>query len=176
MEYRRSDVKGATYFLTINLTDRTSDLLIREINLLRDAFRKTKISYPFNITAMVVMPDHMHILMELPENDNDYPLRIRLIKTHFSKNIPKKEQINTSRLSKSERGIWQRRYWKHQIKDEKDMNSHIDYIHFNPVKHGYVASPIDWKFSSIHKFIKLEMLPENWGCGVVFIEDREFGE
>ena len=178
MQYRRSDTKGGTYFLTINLADRTSNLLVHKIEQLRAALRKTKNAYPFKIIAMVVMPDHMHILMELPDGDSDYPLRVRLIKTHFSKSLPQTEAINSTRLSKGERGIWQRRYWEHQIRDEQDLNNHIDYIHINPVKHGYVGNPFDWGFSTIHKYVRLKILPKDWGGEIVCFQEQqqEFGE
>jgi putative transposase len=113
MQYRRSDTKGGTYFFTINLADRSSALLIKNIEHLRRALRKTKAAHPFDIVAMVVMPDHMHLLIKLPEDDHDYPLRVRLIKTYFSKSLAKIEFINSARESKGERGIWQHRYWEY---------------------------------------------------------------
>ena len=176
MQYRRSDTKGGTYFFTINLADRTSNLLVKNIEHLRLALRKTKAAHPFDIVAMVVMPDHMHILMELPDGDSDYPLRVRLIKAYFTKSLPQTEAINSTRLSKGERGIWQRRYWEHQIRDQQDLNNHIDYIHINPVKHGYVKNPIDWAFSTIHKFVRLQVLPEDWGCDITSFQQEGFGE
>ena len=95
-------------------------------------------------------------------NDADYPTRWRLIKSTFSRALPQSERISTSRRKKGERGIWQRRYWEHLIKDEKDFERHVDYIHYNPVKHGYVQSPVDWPYSSIHRYIHKGIIPSDW--------------
>lgn len=100
---------------------------------------------------MVVLPDHLHCIWTLPEGDCDYAKRWALIKIYFSKNIPKIEPVNASRLKKGERGVWQRRFWEHVIRDERDFLSHMEYIHINPIKHGYVLNAIDWPYSSIHK-------------------------
>ncbi len=164
MRYRRANVAGACYFFTVNLADRQSDLLVLKIDLLRDAVRKVRAAYPFEIIAMVVLPDHLHAIWRMPECDADFALRWSLIKAAFSRALPKTELINPSRKSKRERGIWQRRYWEHQIRDDDDMDKHVAYIHFNPVKHGYVARAADWPHSSIHREIALGHFGENWGC------------
>ncbi len=101
---------------------------------------------------MLLLLCHLHILMTLPEGDTNYPQRIGLIKSHFSRQIEKNEIISKSRNNKRERGIWQRRYWEHVIKNENDYEKHFNYIHFNPVKHGYVDDIFDWKYSSIHRY------------------------
>jgi putative transposase len=160
--YRRNTVKGGRYFFTVNLTDRASCLLTENITLLRQSIAYVMHKHPFHIDAMVVLPDHMHAIWTLPENDADYALRWRLIKTHFSRHIAKTEKISQSRISKGERGIWQRRYWEHTIKDDRDFANHVDYIHINPVKHGYVSRATEWPHSSIHKYIKAGKLPTNW--------------
>jgi putative transposase len=122
------------------------------------------------------MPEHFHMMMTLPENDKDYTKRIMLIKSGFSRKIPKTEKINPSRKNKRERGIWQRRYWEHFIRDETDYQRHADYIHYNPVKHGYVEKASDWQYSTIHKYIKLGIYDKNWGVGNQIIDRNNYGE
>lgn len=162
MKYRRIFVPGACYFLTFNLQNRRSDLLTRHIRELRFAFQQAINAYPFKIDGIVVLPEHIHITMTLPANDSNYPLRISFIKGAFSRQINTGEFINASRKSKRERGIWQRRYWEHFIRDERDYENHLNYIHNNPVKHGYVKSASQWPYSSIHRYIKLGILPASW--------------
>ncbi|WP_049629328.1 transposase [Cellvibrio sp. pealriver] len=152
MKYRRVYVEGGHYFFTLALPDRKSDLLVKEIDCLRAAVKTVKQNHPFEINAMVVMPDHLHCLWTLPRNDYDYSTRWALIKANFSRRIAKDELIKTTRLKKGERGIWQRRFWEHTIRDERDFYNHIEYIHYNPVKHGYVGNAQDWPYSSIHQF------------------------
>ena len=113
----------------------------------------------------MVLPDHLHVIWTLPENDFDFATRWRLIKSHFSRGLPSTERINNSRKQKSERGIWQRRYWEHLIRDELDYERHVDYIHYNPVKHGYVDKAFDWPYSSIHRFIEKGIISSDWGVG-----------
>jgi putative transposase len=156
MDYRRAYVKGGCYFFTVALADRKSELLTQNIHLLRVAIKTVKDTHPFNIDAMVVLHDHLHCIWTLPENDCDYPKRWMLIKTHFSRGIPKTEHITPTREKKRERGIWQRRFWEHLIRDERDYLNHIEYIHINPIKHGYVQNAIDWPYSSIHRQFRPE--------------------
>jgi putative transposase len=163
MRYRRANIAGATYFFTVNLADRKSHLLIEQIDLLRSVVRKIRHSHPFDIIAMVVLPDHLHAIWRLPENDANFPLRWSLIKATFSRAMPKTEVILHSKKMKRERGIWQRRYWEHQIRDDDDLEKHVAYIHFNPVKHGYVARAVDWPYSSIHREIMKGNMTEDWG-------------
>jgi putative transposase len=137
----------------VALADRKSDLLVAQIDLLRQAIKTTKAAHPFTINAMVVLPDHIHALWTLPEGDSDYSVRWMLIKRHFSMALPKIEDIKITRLRKRERGIWQRRFWEHLIRDEQDFLNHAEYIHQNPVKHGYVNNAQDWPYSSIHKHL-----------------------
>jgi len=163
MQYRRAGVIGGTYFFTVNLHDRQSSLLLEQVELLRKSVRHVQRSHPFNIIAMVVLPEHLHAIWQLPDEDKDYSLRWSLIKSHFSRSIPKHEFINQSRKEKRERGLWQRRFWEHQIRDDIDLENHVNYIHFNPVKHCYVKSPSEWKYSSIHRYIRKGILVPNWG-------------
>src|SRR4051794_21842613 len=125
MKYRRSNLAGATYFFTVNLADRQSQLLTEQIDVLRNAMRKIRQSHPFDIIAMVVLPDHLHAIWRLPEGDADFPLRWALIKAAFSREMPKIEVIRHSRKLKRERGIWQRRYWEHLIRDDDDLEKHV---------------------------------------------------
>jgi putative transposase len=174
-DYRRNFIRGATYFFTVNLANRQSNLLTDNIELLREAFRATRLRHPFDIQAMVVLPEHLHAIWTLPDNNADYSTRWRLIKSHFSRNLPDFENINASRLNKSERGIWQRRYWEHTIRDDMDFERHVDYIHINPVKHGLVAQAADWPHSSFHQYVKDGILPSDW-AGVSSDGDGKFGE
>jgi len=174
MNYRRAKTEGGTYFFTVTLADRRKSTLVEHVDLLRSATRLVKERHPFTIGAIVIMPEHLHTIWTLPDGDKDYPTRWALIKAGFSRALPKDEAISESRLAKGERGIWQRRYWEHQIRDDEDFARHVDYIHFNPVKHGHVASPIDWSYSSIHRFVSAGTLLANWGASVEFIGD--FGE
>ncbi|HEX5055583.1 MAG TPA: transposase, partial [Gammaproteobacteria bacterium] len=164
-----------TYFFTVNLADRSSTLLIDKIDALRSVFQKIKLQHPFEIEAMVVLPDHLHSIWTLPPDDDDYATRWSLIKAAFSRQIPVNEKRNPSRLLKAERGIWQRRYWEHLIRDEQDFNHHMNYIHYNPVKHGHAQNPVDWLHSSIHRYIAKGTLQADWGSGVDF-GNINFGE
>ena len=176
MKYRRADRKGGTYFFTVNLAERNGSLLVDEIETLRSVINKVKKQHPFKLDAMVVLPEHLHALLTLPQKDNDFATRWMLIKAGFSRQLPKLERINDSRKAKGERGIWQRRYWEHLIRDEKDFAKHVDYIHYNPVKHGYVKRAVDWPYSTIHEYIKQGLLDQNWGYdnddGMSFGETR----
>jgi len=171
--YRRAFIPGATYFFTVNLADRRATLLVDHIDLLRDAIRYTRHRHPFDIDAMVVLPDHLHALWTLPPNDADFPLRWRLIKTWFSRHLPRREHRRASRVDKGERGIWQRRYWEHLIRDEVDLARHVDYIHWNPVKHGRAARVVNWPYSTFHRFVRDGVLAEDWGWDG---DDAGFGE
>jgi putative transposase len=158
-DYRRRRVPGGTYFFTVNLYDRRSGLLTRNIGILREAVRKVRARAPFHIDAWVVLPDHLHCLWTLPEGDLDYSGRWQAIKTAFSKHIPEGEFRSVSRREKGERGIWQRRFWEHLIRDDRDYGAHIDYIHFNPVRHGLVAHAADWPYSSFHRLVAAGFYP-----------------
>jgi putative transposase len=151
--YRRFRVAGGTYFFTVNLLERRRDLLVRHIDALRAAVRATKQDRPFHIDAWVVLPDHMHTIWTLPEGDEDFSNKWKSIKTRFSQTLPRTERRSAVRVRKGERGIWQRRFWEHVIRDERDA-THFDYIHFNPVKHGWADKVVDWPFSSFHRYLR----------------------
>ena len=164
--YRRIWHLGGTYFFTVNLLERgNNDLLVRHIDLLRETIRTVKQRHPFNIHGWVVLPDHIHCVIELPENDADFPLRWRLIKMGFSKSLPKTERLSVVRQRRGERGIWQRRYWEHLIKDEADYHAHMDYVHINPVRHGLVTTVVDWPYSTFHRLVKTHVYPIDWAGG-----------
>ncbi|MBC7946197.1 MAG: transposase, partial [Burkholderiales bacterium] len=149
--YRRNLIAGGAYFFTVNL----ACALVEEIELLRAAFRHVRQHHPFSIDAVVVLPDHLHAIWSLPPADADYSLRWRLIKAFFSRGLPRDERRSASRRSKAERGIWQRRYWEHTVRDDIDFARHADYIHFNPVKHGHANRVQDWPHSSFHRYVRL---------------------
>ncbi len=160
--YRRNRIPGGTYFFTVNLLDRRSDRLVAEIDALRKAIRSVLAQSPFHIDAWVVLPDHMHCVWTLPDGDTDFPRRWHAIKTAFSKSIPKTERRSKVMLRRGERGIWQRRYWEHTIRDDRDYAAHVDYVHFNPVRHGLVQSPGEWSFSSFHRWVAKGFYPADW--------------
>jgi putative transposase len=152
-------------FFTVNLAERRgNDLLVRHIADLREVFRQTRRDHPFTIEAIVVLPDHCHYLWRLPPDDDDFPTRWRLLKARFSKCIAPGERISTSRRREGERGAWQRRYWEHVIRDEPDYLRHMDYIHYNPVKHGYVQLVKDWPYSSFHRWVERGVYPADWAA------------
>jgi putative transposase len=164
--YRRVRVPGGTYFFTVNLQERRRTLLVDRIADLRAAFRKAHASRPFTVIAIVVLPDHLHCLWRLPPGDADNATRWRHIKSSFSRTIPRDEWMTSRRRAKGERGVWQRRYWEHLVTDENDLQRHADYIHYNPVKHGYVARAADWPCSSIHRWIRAGHMTTDWAAPV----------
>lgn len=161
-DYRRFRVTGGTYFFTVNLAERHRKLLTEHIGALREAFRLVERAHPFMIDAVVILPDHLHAVWTLPTGDHDFSTRWRQIKSAFSRSIENGERISQSRLGKRERGIWQRRFWEHAIRDETDFARHVDYVHHNPVKHGYVQAVSDWPHSSFHRYVRLGVYPKDW--------------
>jgi putative transposase len=162
-DYRRNRVPGGTYFFTVNLLDRSSHLLTTEIELLRTVVRQVRAAHPFHIDAWVVLPDHMHCVWTLPGEDAGYSGRWRAIKKGFSWALPPTEARSEVRRARIERGIWQRRFWEHTIRNERDYLIHLDYVHFNPVKHGLVQTAAEWPFSSFHGAVARGLYPVNWG-------------
>ena len=177
MRYRRAKVKGGTYFFTV-VTHKRIKIFNRSdhIELLRQAFREVIKQHPFKIDAFVLLPDHLHCIWTLPQGDADFSIRWRLIKSYFSRQIgwvvrvdgrnPTKMTTSTSRLSKNEKSIWQRRFWEHLIRNHEDLRQHVEYIHYNPVKHGLVRAPADWEYSSFHRFADKGIYDIRWGAGV----------
>jgi putative transposase len=165
-EYRRAGIKGGTFFFTVVTHDRFP-LFQQEstVNLLRACFRQSMAIHPFSINAWVILPNHLHIIWTLPENDSDFSVRWKKIKASFSRQYrgPVPDNVSQSMLKKGEKGFWQRRFWEHTILDEADYENHCDYIHFNPVKHGLAATPSDWKYSSFSEFVKKGVYGVEWG-------------
>lgn len=172
--YIRAAVPGAAYFFTLALADRRSDLLVREIAVLRRAYAGVHRRHPFETVAICVLPDHLHAIWRLPEGDSGFAARWQQIKRSFSMHVDVSVPLSGSLRSKRERGIWQRRYWEHQIRDEDDLARHVEYIHFNPVKHGCVRRVADWPYSSFHRWTARGDLPESWGLAAA--PDGSFGE
>ena len=160
--YRRYHIPGGCYFFTVNLLDRNQSLLITHIDLLRESVKVVKQKQPFHIDAWVVLPDHLHCIWTLPPDDSDFSKRWKAIKTHFSKHIPASEVRSKIRIKRNERGIWQRRFWEHAIRDDADYAAHIDYIHFNPVKHGLVDRVVDWPYSTFYRFVEDGVVTSDW--------------
>ncbi len=162
-EYRRNRVEGGTYFFTLALADRRSDLLVREIIALRASVARTRLLHPFRIDAWVVLPEHMHAVWTLPGGDADFSTRWSLIKRAFSASVRHGEDRSASRVAKGERGVWQRRFWEHTVRDADDFARHVDYVHFNPVKHGLAPSAGEWPFSSFRRAVARGDYPADWG-------------
>lgn len=128
-----------------------------------EAARGVRERRPFEIIAWVVLPDHLHAIWKPPEGDADYSTRWALIKADFSRGIPKVERVRGSCLGKGERGIWQRRFWEHLIRDDFDRQRHLDYVHCNPVAHGHVSRAVEWPFSFFHRYRGLGWVTDEWG-------------
>jgi putative transposase len=160
--YRRNRVSGGTYFFTVNLANRRSDLLVREVETLRACIRAVRLTTPFHIDSWVILPDHMHCIWTLPEDDTDYSGRWWDIKVRFSKALPEAGVRRPEGLARDGRGIWQKRFWEHTIRDERDYRNHMDYVHFNPVKHGLVVHPATWQYSTFQKCVALGLYDPTW--------------
>ncbi|MCP4255541.1 MAG: transposase [Candidatus Scalindua sp.] len=174
VQYRRSQTPGGTYFFTVNLRDRTSQYLTTYIDDLRKAFHDVRQRRAFKIVAVCILPEHIHMVMELPSGDSGYPGRWKAIKSQFTRSLVKKGLLLTKNI-KGEYNLWQRRYWEHEIRNELDLQKHVDYIHFNPVKHGHVSNVIDWPHSSFHRYVRDGLLEERWG-GQVTVDGDGYGE
>ncbi|MFO1391979.1 MAG: transposase [Agitococcus sp.] len=161
VNYRREYKLGSTVFLTLTLKNRQSDWLSRYIDELKHAIKTTRQRLPFELIAICVLPEHLHMVIALPPNDGNFSHRIRLMKSLFSQQVAKKLALRPNKRGEYE--IWQRRFWEHTIRDDIDLQRCVDYVHFNPVKHGLVAQVKDWPFSSFHREVKEGRLAENWG-------------
>jgi putative transposase len=173
-QYRRAKINGSIFFFTVVLADRSSTLLVDEIDRLRKVYRLVRERRPFETIAICVLPDHIHAIWSLPEGDADFSTRWSLIKSGFSRGL-EDEPRSPSKIVKREKGIWQRRYWEHAIRDDADLERHVDYIHFNPVKHGHVTRVVDWTHSSFHRYVERGELVADWGGDMRDIQGS-FGE
>lgn len=171
-QYRRA--RGRTFFFTVVLADRSSTLLVDHVDRLRRIYRTVQQRRPFETVAICILPDHLHAIWTLPEDDADFSARWNLVKGGFSRGLEAGKR-STSKLRKREKGIWQRRYWEHAIRDDADLERHVAYTHYNPVKHGLVARVRDWSFSSFHRYVEQGTLPEDWGGDMQDISGQ-FGE
>jgi putative transposase len=161
--YRRVKIKGGIFFFTVALADRSSNLLVRHIDRLRHAYEVIQQRLPFETAAICILPEHIHALWQLPEGDDDFATRWSLFKSGFSRGFAATPARSASKIAKREKGIWQRRYWEHAVRDDADFERHVNYIHYNPVKHGLVTRVGDWPFSSFHRFVAQGILPADWG-------------
>ncbi len=164
--YRRAHVPGGTYFFTV-VTHKRKPVFHDPVavNLLRTSLRRVQRTRPFLIDAIVVLPDHLHAIWTLPERDDDCGVRWSLIKRYVSSGLPgfTAGPDEPSRNKRRERTVWQRRYWEHLIQGEDDFRRHVDYIHYNPVKHGLVRTPADWPYSSFRRAVARGDYPAHWG-------------
>lgn len=181
-EYRRAKIKGGTYFFTLVTYRRQKLFLFSEnIALFLNSLNHIKRYHPFKLHAYCILPDHIHMIWELPEDDDDYANRISQIKGRFSKayisNNGDRSDKSISRYKRRETSIWQRRYWEHYIRDEDDFQVHFDYIHFNPVKHRLVDRVLDWPYSSFQECVENDIYSPDWG-GMMENENEKinFGE
>jgi putative transposase len=167
--YRRVHVAGGSYFFTV-VTYQRANILLSDLAraTLRAAIKECQERAPFQVDAFVLLRDHLHTIWTLPEGDSNYSFRWSFIKKEFSKRYlvggGEEQKPSDSRAKQAERGIWQRRFWEHAIKDEKDFERHVDYIHYNPVKHGLVACPKDYEYSTFHRYVQRGVYPLEWGC------------
>ena len=164
--YRRARVAGGTYFFTV-VTYRRHPVFHQEpaIRLLEQSFSLVGAEYPFILEAMVILPDHLHCIWTLPDGDADFSGRWRRIKARFSRKYVRSGHppLPVSMQKKGEKAIWQRRFWEHTIRDEEEFCRYCDYIHYNPVKHGLAASPIEWSHSSFRRFVENGSYDVDWG-------------
>ncbi len=169
-DYRRYWVPGATYFFTV-VTHERAPILCTDLArpLLRAAFEDCRRTRPFDMPAVVLLPDHLHAVWTLPPGDDDFSTRWGVIKRAFTQAyLPaggSSRLVSTARDSQRRRGVWQPRFWEHLIRDDDDFEKHVEYIHWNPVKHGHAASAWDWEWSSFHRWVAAGAYPPDWGCG-----------
>ena len=174
VRYRRNYIAGGTYFFTLALEDRASTALVDHVGALRASFRDVRHEHPFAIDAIVILPDHLHAVWTLPESDVDFSNRWRRIKADFTRRLSA-AGVSLSRHRNGEYALWQRRFWEHTIRNERDFERHVDYVHFNPLKHGLVARVCDWPYSSFHRYVRNGILPLDW-AGDACDTNMKFGE
>ena len=177
-DYRRSNISGGTYFFTVVAQKRRLILTTETVRAaLREAIQQTRATLPFQIDAWVLLPDHLHCIWTLPQGDSNFSARWAIIKRHVSGRETTADPAQShSARKRNERSLWQRRFWEHQIRDDADMARHVDYIHWNPVKHGLVKVVKDWTYSSFHKYVAQGIYPANWGGDEIVNVDGDFGE
>ena len=174
VRYRRNRVDGGVYFFTVALAHRRATILIDHVSALRAAFRAARQERPFSIDAIVILPDHLRAILTLPPGDADFSGRWRRIKGHFSSQMIAAGAA-VKRRPNGDYALWQRRFWEHTIRDDDDFARHVDYVHFNPVKHGLVSRIRDWPHSSFHRYVQQGLLSEDW-AGDVSESGLDYGE
>jgi putative transposase len=178
-EYRRANVAGGTYFFTVVTYARRPVLTTETARMaLREAIGQARTTLPFEIEAWVLLPDHLHCIWVLPPGDANFSARWAIIKRHVSRRCePMIGAVPSfSRRRRRERSFWQRRFWEHQIRDHADLGRHLDYIHWNPVKHGLARAAEDWPYSTFHRYVKAGVYPCDWGGNGAEDADGDFGE
>ena len=179
--YLRSKTSGGTFFFTVVTFQRRRLFADPEnLEVLRTIIAEVQKDYPFILDAWAFLPDHLHCLWTLPPEETDYSKRWGIIKARFTKVISpeagRSALLTGSKIRQRESTIWQRRFWEHQIRDERDLQVHLDYVHFNPVKHGLVHSPGQWPYSSFKDFVGRNLYPDNWGENLDLKFELNFGE
>jgi putative transposase len=177
-DYRRSKDAGGIYFFTVVTFNRLPILTTPEsMEIFHAAWNGVQKKHPFKTLAICVLPDHLHTVWQMPEDDDDYSMRWKEIKRQFTagylEKIGSDGERNDSRVKRMEAAIWQRRFWEHTIRDDDDLHNHFDYIHYNPVKHGLVSDPADWPWSSYQRFAKSGFYPQGWLAGDKIIKMDE---
>ena len=168
VQYRRNFVPGGTYFFTVTLADRRASLLKDHADALLAAIRRIRDLHPWQTDAMVILSDHLHAIWTLPDSDTDYTSRWRMMKALFTRTL--RDRAATDHTP------WQSRYWEHTIRDERDLAQHVAYVHYNPVKHGHAARPVDWQWSTIHRYIRDGQLAEDWAVAPDLSVDESVDE
>jgi putative transposase len=167
--YRRNRVTGGIYFFTLTLADRSARTLVEQIDALRWSLQKTKTERPFDIVAMVVLPDHLHAVWRLPEGDDRYSTRLQVFKYRFTQAL-KARGACIPRRSGGEPAVWARRFWEHTIRDDDDLRAHIEYVHYNPVKHGVTDRVSAWPYSTFHRDVAMGKVHRDWGVAQCSID------
>jgi putative transposase len=176
--YRRYFVPGGTYFFTV-VTYRRARFLCEPVarEILRIKLRDCKSRWPFDILAIVLLPDHLHSIWSLPPGDDAYSRRWGRIKQKFTSEWlargGRQLRVTANQREQRRAGVWQHRFWEHTIVDENDFERHFDYIHYNPVKHGYVGSLEEWPYSSFHRWVKVGVYDEEWGRDRLTFDDLD---
>jgi putative transposase len=178
--YRRANTKGGTYFFTV-VTYRRQRFLCNETvrTALREGIQATQATHPFTIDGWVLLPDHLHCIWTLPVDDADFGIRWAMIKRYVTKQcnpeLKRDDWMKRSKQKRKESTIWQRRFWEHQIRDDRDYENHMDYLHYNPVKHGLVAKVANWQYSTFHRYVRQGVYGMDW-AGVNVQDTENFGE
>ncbi|MHC5022888.1 MAG: REP-associated tyrosine transposase [Planctomycetota bacterium] len=167
--YRRARIPGGSFFFTLVTADRRPILCDgNRVACIREAIRVTQQERPFVLDAAIILPDHLHFIWTLPPGDDDFPTRWRLIKSRCTRAFRStglwERPVSPSRKRHGDRGIWQRRYWEHVVRDEHQFERLVDYIHYNPVKHGLAHCPHEWDYTSFHRYVARRIYDASWAC------------